>query len=1271
MSADQTLRGWLDGLRRRWQALTRLRVSARQAAAVAVIAGAAWAIDAATSPTGLALVGLFVLAIMAAVAAVVGLQAPLRRPPSDRQLARLAEEQNAALDDVVVTATERLSAGSPGPLDGLLVRAAEARLSEVEPEHVIARSTMRRALRWTAAAAVVLAIALAYAWAPARRAVQTARLYIAPPQLAVVVTPGHARIARGTPLRITARLDGLPDGATPDVPALIVAAAGAVPQPMRREGAGYVVDWPKVDADFRYRVVAGSLTSPEYQVSAIDAAKVTRIDLEYAFPAFTRMPPRHEEDGGDIFGPAGTTVTIRVHTDKPVRRGAIAIEGGAPLNLKAEGQEATTLVAGLTIAQDGAYRIGLEDIDGLPSPEGTQYFVRVLDDRPPDVRIMRPAGDRQVTKLEEVAVEARADDDHGISSLELVYAVKGRGEKVVPFHRSAKLPSTSVNGTHTLFIEELDVEPGDFVTYYARARDISRGKASTEARSDIFFLEVRPFSEQFFAAQSQAGMGGGAGAAADLLESQKEIIVATWKLQRRAIAGQSATDVRAIAKAQGELRVRAEALAAQQGRPAPGQRRRRSAEPQAAPVPPASTTPLGRAAGSMAKAETSLGALKPNDAVPHEMAAYNELLKLAAEETERQVTRQRGGGGGGGGRAGNQDLSALFDEELLRQQQSNYENRNAAGGANSQNAEKKDNALERVKALARRQDELAEKQRELARARTAMPAEELKRQLERLTKEQEQLRREAEQLAQQMQRDGQQQSQQAQNGQQGQQSGQQQSGQQQGGQQAGQQASGQSGGQQSGSQGGQSGQQASAGGRQQQEGSRELRQAAGEMADAAKDLSRQDLEEARRRSARTLDRLRQLERRLGGEAVPDDRRRKFGEMELEARLLAEAQKRLADAARQQAGGRAGGSPSTSTGQSGSQGQPASGAGGAGSAEGDRRLAQEQESLAARAEALEKQLQQVNRADAGEAAASAAVGARAELARGKPSDEMRKAADAMRRGGSGTDTAARDKAAREGAERAGRAADTLARAADRMSGEGAGGRDSAKLSDQLAGLRQARQRAEAAEAALREAVDRAMKAAEARKASGGRPDPAADAKARQEMSRLQGEFDRALNDARQLAQRDGSGAESGRQAANQPGGQRGTQAGQSGQAGQQTGEGRQGGQGGQNAGQNGGQGGQQSGGGGRGGDGAYGTPEGHEFSRSAPGTEAFKQDYARWDSLSKNVKDALEDLEASLAGRLSDQRARDRVTAGEDDRAPANYEEAVSRYYRSIARRPTP
>jgi hypothetical protein len=76
--------------------------------------------------------------------------------------------------------------------------------------------------------------------------------------------------------------------------------------------------------------------------------------------------------------------------------------------------------------------------------------------------------------------------------------------------------------------------------------------------------------------------------------------------------------------------------------------------------------------------------------------------------------------------------------------------------------------------------------------------------------------------------------------------------------------------------------------------------------------------------------------------------------------------------------------------------------------------------------------------------------------------------------------------------------------------------------------------------------------------------------------------------------------------------------------------------------------------------------GHEFSTSAPGTEAFKQDYAKWDVLRKDVALALEQVESSLAQKLSEREAKDRLNAGGDDRAPAEYTESVSRYYRSLA-----
>src|SRR5919197_445825 len=116
------------------------------------------------------------------------------------------------------------------------------------------------------------------------------------------------------------------------------------------------------------------------------------------------------------------------------------------------------------------------------------------------------------------------------AAIDLVYSVRGRAEKVLPFRRDGS--GVTVTGQRTLYLEDLGVEPGDFVTYYARATDVSRGKRSSEARSDIFFLEIKPFEEEFVAAQSQAmGAGGGGGdkSLEDLATAQKEIIVATWK----------------------------------------------------------------------------------------------------------------------------------------------------------------------------------------------------------------------------------------------------------------------------------------------------------------------------------------------------------------------------------------------------------------------------------------------------------------------------------------------------------------------------------------------------------------------------------------------------------------------------------------------------------------------------------------------------------------------------------------------------------------------
>jgi len=331
---------------------------------------------------------------------------------------------------------------------------------------------------------------------------------------------------------------------------------------MTQAGEAFELAIPSVDRTFTYTVTAGSARSEDYTVTAIYPPRVERIDLHYAYPSFAGLAPRDEPDGGDIYAPAGTRVRLRIHTDKAIAQGEIAL-GASAVPVRAVGPR--TVEADLVLARDDSYRVRLSDVDGLRSSGDTEYFIRLMDDRPPDVRILRPSADQQITPLEEIAIEARADDDYGIAAFDLVYAVGGGPERIVPFDR---VSGTSVQkiGTRLLPAEELGVKPGDVITYYARARDVGRGKRSTRAASDIFFLEVTPFNGEFVAAQSQASAAGAAEAQIEsLIQAQKEIIASTWNVERRSQAGRSAEDVKAIAQAQAEVKSRAEQMGSRSG----------------------------------------------------------------------------------------------------------------------------------------------------------------------------------------------------------------------------------------------------------------------------------------------------------------------------------------------------------------------------------------------------------------------------------------------------------------------------------------------------------------------------------------------------------------------------------------------------------------------------------------------------------------------------------------------------------------------------------
>lgn len=1177
-SGARQIRAFIDRLGERRVRVLVFALIAKAALAAALVWAAmlaAWLLIGRESPAAPTLLSVTGAAATLAVIALAWRRRP--RPARPAALARLAEDHLPGLEDRLVTAVDVLERRerSASPLMAMLLADTARRVDGTDVDLVIPPADVRAAA-WRALAGVIaLGIVGWLAREPVQHVTRTAKLWLFPDRLALEVTPGDARVPPGRRFSVRATTSEAARGLVPEIVVRMEDATRSTRMRAEADG-GYVFGVESVPKSFSYQVGVAGQQTREYHVTLLEHPRVGRIDLAYQYPAFAKMAPRTETDGGDIYAPEGSQVTLRVTprtTTAPVREAALVLKDGTRIPLAADGEQ---FVGRLPVTADTAYRVQLRDADGLENVDDPEYFVRRLDDRPPDVRIVRPAGDRQVTPLEEVTIEARADDDHGVARLELVVGVRGGKEKAYPIGEGS---GPSVTGRHTVYLEDLGVSPGDFVSFYARARDVARGKRSTQSQSDIYFLEVTPFVDEFAMAQSQAMAGGGGQQMDDLVRLQKDIISGTWKLQRRAEGAGTrpvAADVKTLGRAQGALRRRAEAAARQAQMLSGGGRRGRPGGVIGGSGSDPEVPAMLQAARAMARAEASLEAVKPAEALPAEMEALNHLLKAQAEIQRKEIARQQASSGGGGGNRNQQDLSALFDRELQRQQETNYE---TPQSVEERQTEQRDELLDRVRELARRQEALARQQSDLARDRQKMDQEEVRRRLERLTRDQMELRRQAERLSQQLQQQARQQGQSSS----GQQSpGQQSQGQQSQGQSAGQQAQGRQPGQ---GQGQSQGTAAAA-----QTGAQALREASEDMRAAASDLRREAPESARDRANRALDRLQSAERGLQA-AGPDSQRRAAGDAQLEARQLAERQRQLAaETAR---------------------------AGTSASDDARRRLAGEQQRLAERADALGSRVSQLGASGAAgdrESRQRLSDAARA-FEQGNVGKQMRAVAEGVRRG---------DRTATAGEQQRALARE-LDKLADRVGGSVSanGDREGREIADELAETRGLRERLNDLQRQIEQARQQAEQAGRGERPGQGRgaaqPDasgePAGDARAngQRRLAELQREYLEELRQAGELGQRLG----------------------------------------------------QSSPGTGR----AMSTPVDQQMVSSAPGIEAFKQDFSRWETLHKEIALGLEKLEAALSQRVVERAAKDRLRAGELARVPDAYRGSVDRYYRALAEEP--
>lgn len=357
----------------------------------------------------------------------------------------------------------------------------------------------------------------------------------------IEVTPGDTQLERGSGLVISARFGGLPP---PDAALVLNWASGKTQRlPMARNLADPIFGASLLDVsgDALYHIEYNGKQTRDYKISVFDFPALTRADAELRYPAYTGFTNKTIRDTVRITAVEGTRVNYTMLLNKPVARARlIGKEQSLPLMPQTN---AVAMLNDFTLTNDARYSLELVDADGRTNKTPSEFVFKALPDRPPEVKIVFPRGDQRVSKLQEMQVVGEARDDFGLLKYGIGYGVAGQPPRFVELGQSAPA-NVQRQFTNQIALEKLGVEVDQLVTYFAWAEDYGPDGNVRRTFSDIFFAEVRPFEEVFRADQSGASEsqqrnqnqnqngGQGGNQSPRLAELQKQIVIATWKLQQ-------------------------------------------------------------------------------------------------------------------------------------------------------------------------------------------------------------------------------------------------------------------------------------------------------------------------------------------------------------------------------------------------------------------------------------------------------------------------------------------------------------------------------------------------------------------------------------------------------------------------------------------------------------------------------------------------------------------------------------------------------------------
>ncbi len=259
----------------------------------------------------------------------------------------------------------------------------------------------------------------------------------------------------------------------------------------KEEGDHYSFVFNNVQQDTKFKLISGDILSPEFNLRVALKPVLMSLETKLDYPDYTGMKDEVLQNNGDLTIPVGTKVHWTLESKHTAGLSIRFAGDNHEQSMQQKGNDLYQFSG--RILKDESYTVFLHNAT-FPSKDSVQYQLSVIPDQYPQINVQtfEDSTDQLITYL-----SGDISDDYGLSDLKLTYQII-KPNNPVPINNTVSINFQSGKSSafrHVMDLSDLNLEPGDRLSYYFEVWDNDAVHGSKSTKSSILEKKVSTTEE--------------------------------------------------------------------------------------------------------------------------------------------------------------------------------------------------------------------------------------------------------------------------------------------------------------------------------------------------------------------------------------------------------------------------------------------------------------------------------------------------------------------------------------------------------------------------------------------------------------------------------------------------------------------------------------------------------------------------------------------------------------------------------------------------------